>query len=39
MQVAGNRHAPWLMLDRGPLGVLVHPETGDNLADHRDQAI
>jgi aromatic ring-cleaving dioxygenase len=27
------------MLNRGPLDVLVHPETGDDLADHRDHAM
>ena len=27
---------PWLMLNRRGLTVFVHPETGDNLADHRD---
>ncbi len=27
---------PWLMLERGPLSVLVHPVTGDVLAEHRD---
>ena len=30
---------PWLMLNRGGLTVLVHPETGDGLADHRDHAV
>jgi aromatic ring-cleaving dioxygenase len=25
---------PWLMLNRGGLRVLVHPETGDDVADH-----
>ena len=30
---------PWLALNRGALVVLVHPETGDDLADHRDHAI
>ena len=30
---------PWLMLNRGPLDVLVHPEAGDDLADHRDHAM
>ena len=30
---------PWLMLNRGPFGVLVHPETGDDLADHTDHAL
>jgi DOPA 4,5-dioxygenase len=27
------------MLNRGPLDVLIHPETSDALADHRDHAI
>lgn len=30
---------PWLALNRAGLVVLVHPETGDDLADHRDHAI
>lgn len=30
---------PWLALNRGDLVVFVHPETGDDLADHRDHAI
>ena len=30
---------PWLMLNRRGLTILVHPETGDGLADHRDHAI
>jgi DOPA 4,5-dioxygenase len=25
---------PWLMLNRGPLDVLVHAETGNDLRDH-----
>jgi aromatic ring-cleaving dioxygenase len=25
---------PWLMLHRSGLDILVHPETGDDLADH-----
>jgi aromatic ring-cleaving dioxygenase len=29
----------WLMLHRDGLDVLVHPETGDDLADHRDNAL
>lgn len=29
---------PWLMLNRGELVVLVHPITGNDLADHRDYA-
>jgi len=30
---------PWLALNRGHLTVLVHPETGDPLRDHRDHAL
>ena len=30
---------PWLMLRHGSLTVFVHPETGDDLVDHRDHAI
>ena len=30
---------PWLTLNRGGLTVLVHPQTGDDLLDHRDRAI
>ncbi len=29
---------PWLMLNRAGLAVLVHPETGHELADHTDNA-
>lgn len=29
----------WLALNRNGLTVLVHPETGDDLADHRDHAV
>jgi aromatic ring-cleaving dioxygenase len=29
----------WLALNRHGLAVLVHPETGDDLADHRDHAV
>lgn len=29
----------WLALNRGPLDVLVHPNTGNELRDHRDSAI
>ncbi len=30
---------PWLALNRGGLTVFVHPETGDDIPDHRDHAI
>ncbi len=30
---------PWLMLNRGPADVLVHPSTGDDLADHTAHAL
>ncbi|KAF3928729.1 hypothetical protein AA313_de0207195 [Arthrobotrys entomopaga] len=30
---------PWLMLHRGPLSVLVHPNTGHELHDHTVNAI
>ncbi len=30
---------PWLMLHRRGLVVLVHPETGNDLADHTEHAI
>lgn len=30
---------PWLALNRDGLTVLVHPNTGEALADHRDRAI
>lgn len=29
----------WLALNHGPLDVLVHPNTGDALSDHRDRAL
>jgi DOPA 4,5-dioxygenase len=29
----------WLALNHGKLDVLVHPNTGDQLRDHRDSAI
>lgn len=29
---------PWLMLHRNGLDVLIHPETGDELADHSTYA-
>jgi aromatic ring-cleaving dioxygenase len=30
---------PWLMLNRGELNVLVHPSTGDGVADHTRHAL
>ncbi len=33
------RLVPWPMLNRGPLDLLIHPQTGDDLADHRDDAM
>lgn len=30
---------PWLALNRGDIIVFAHPQTGDDLADHRDHAI
>ncbi len=30
--------APYIMLNRAGLVVLLHPETGDNLADHTEHA-
>ncbi|HEY9699162.1 MAG TPA: DOPA 4,5-dioxygenase family protein [Trichocoleus sp.] len=30
---------PWLMLNRSGLDILVHAETGDDLADHTDHAL
>lgn len=29
----------WLALNRGALDVFVHPNTGDDLRDHRDRAV
>lgn len=29
----------WLSLNHGALDVLVHPNTGDELSDHRDSAL
>ena len=30
---------PWLMLNRDSLTVLVHPETNDDVVDHRDNPL
>ena len=29
----------WLVLHRGALDVFIHPNTGDDLGDHRDRAL
>ena len=34
-----DRIVRWLMLNRRGLTVLVHPETGQDLEDHRDRAL
>jgi aromatic ring-cleaving dioxygenase len=33
------RIVPWLMLNRGGLTILVHPETGDDYTDHAFHAL
>jgi aromatic ring-cleaving dioxygenase len=33
------RIVPWLMLNRGGLSILVHPETGDDYQDHAFNAL
>ncbi len=30
---------PWLMLNREGLSILVHPDTGDDVTDHRDSPL
>ena len=30
---------PWLNLNRGAMTVLVHPQSGNDLVDHRDRAM
>ena len=34
-----GRIVPWLMQHRDGLDILVHPDTGDDLSDHRDRAM
>ena len=33
------RLVPWLMLNRGTADVLIHPSTGDDVADHTAHAL
>jgi aromatic ring-cleaving dioxygenase len=33
------RVVPWLMEHHGPLSVLIHPTTDDDLGDHSDRAL
>ena len=33
------RLVPWLMLNHGSLDVLIHPNTGQDVEDHRDRAL
>ena len=33
------RVVPWLMLNREGLDVLVHPNTGEHVGDHRDRSL
>ncbi len=30
---------PWLRVNHGDLAILIHPRTGDDLADHTDHAL
>ncbi|AJY16449.1 MULTISPECIES: DOPA 4,5-dioxygenase family protein [Burkholderia] len=30
---------PWLVLNHGALDIFLHPNTGDDLRDHRDSAV
>ncbi|HXN85604.1 MAG TPA: DOPA 4,5-dioxygenase family protein [Candidatus Binataceae bacterium] len=34
-----NRIVPWLMLNRGGLNILVHPNTGDAFEDHATNSL
>ena len=34
-----GRIVPWLMLNHGTLSVFIHPETGDDVADHSTHAL
>lgn len=34
-----ERIVPWLALNHGELSILIHPETGNDVADHSDHAL
>ena len=34
-----NKVVPWLMLNREGLNILVHPTTGDDVADHTEHSL
>ncbi|MFM7886275.1 MAG: DOPA 4,5-dioxygenase family protein, partial [Pseudanabaena sp.] len=34
-----ERIVPWLLLNRQSLAILVHPNTGNAIADHTDHAL
>ncbi|WP_037492549.1 DOPA 4,5-dioxygenase family protein [Sneathiella glossodoripedis] len=34
-----NKIVPWLMINRTGLDILVHPETGNDLEDHTENAL
>jgi aromatic ring-cleaving dioxygenase len=34
-----DRIVPWLMLNRAGLTILLHPETGEDIEDHRDRSM
>jgi DOPA 4,5-dioxygenase len=34
-----SKLVPWLMLNHEGLNVLIHPQTGDDVADHSDNAL
>ena len=34
-----DKLVPWLMLNHGSLDVLIHPNTGEDVPDHRDLAL